>query len=380
MPRLPTVVLLVLLWLAAGAESAAAQAAGYCDRGQQEYAKGDVYGYRYVVAPRDTLYSIAERFCTNVAQLQQLNGIMNPNVLLAGTTLIIPGLGPTPAQECWSPFLSITSPESGASVGSTFNISGRGCGLSQGEVAILVHDSAGREVERFSAPIVRSSASEAAYTFSRLVTIASGQGTTLRLTAQALNATSATIQVTYLGVPPACSPYSPLAIFEPRTGSSVSHSFDVTGEAGPNCRVTLTARDSSGVLLGQANIDSGASTQWRARLTLPNGISNGAYIVLDAYTQVGTRASTTVIFSGALGSGYRNLDSSRCHLAARSSVYSLTNPGGPPVRLLMSNSYLDVQRVVQFGGQLWYAISPAYSEPDEWVSAADVWASGDCGL
>lgn len=381
MPRLPMMVFLVLLWLAIGADSVSAQAAGYCDGGKQEHARGDVYGYRYVVAPGDTLYSIANRFCTPVERLQQLNGIQNPNVLLAGTVLEVPGLGPTLPQGCSSPFVSITSPVSGASVGSTFNISGHGCGLSQSDVVILVQDSAGQEVGRITTPLIRSSASEATYTFSTFVAIANGQGATLRLTAYAGNATSGTIQITFIGVPAACSPFSPFAIYEPQTGSPVSASFDISGVAGSNCRVTVTARDSNGVPLGEASADSGASTQWRTRLTLPNGISNGAYIVLDAYTQTGARASTTVTFSGASGGSYRDLDPARCQLyAAYTGVVSLANPDGPRVRSLSGGSYLTARRVVLFEGQLWYAITLAYSAPDEWVSASDVQATGDCRL
>lgn len=384
MPRLPLVVFLVLLWHAIGADSVSAQATGYCDRGKQVHARGDVYGYRYVVIADDTLYSIAMRFCTSVGQLQQLNGIPNPDFLPAGAVLTIPGLGPTPSQGCSSPFVSITSPASGGSVGSTFNISGHGCGVAQGNVTIHVQDSAGYEVGRISTPIMRSSTSEAAYTFSTLVTITSGQGATLRLTAYAPNATSDMVQVTFFGMPAACSPSSPFAIYEPRADPQAPYTFDVSGAAGSNCRVTVTARDMNGVILGEASADSGASTQWRTRLTLRYAVSNGAYISFEAQnTQTGARAYTTAIFNGASGDRYRNLDPTRCQLqlvATSTGVYSLANPDGPKVRLLSSGSYLAARRVVQFNGHLWYAITLAYNEPDEWVPASVVRAINDCGL
>lgn len=44
----------------------------------------------YIVLPGDTLSSIASRFGTSVALIAQRNGILNPNRILAGQTLIVP--------------------------------------------------------------------------------------------------------------------------------------------------------------------------------------------------------------------------------------------------------------------------------------------------
>lgn len=41
----------------------------------------------YTIKPGDTLSGIALRFGTTVAELQQLNGITNPNLIYAGTTI-----------------------------------------------------------------------------------------------------------------------------------------------------------------------------------------------------------------------------------------------------------------------------------------------------
>lgn len=47
----------------------------------------------YVVARGDTLGAIAARFGTTVSRLSELNGIGNPNLILAGASLVIDGTG-----------------------------------------------------------------------------------------------------------------------------------------------------------------------------------------------------------------------------------------------------------------------------------------------
>ena len=41
----------------------------------------------YTIQPGDTLSGIALKFGTTVAELQRLNGIRNPNLIYAGTTI-----------------------------------------------------------------------------------------------------------------------------------------------------------------------------------------------------------------------------------------------------------------------------------------------------
>lgn len=50
---------------------------------------------QYVVQPGDTLLNIARRFNTTLTTLVQLNGISNPNRILVGQTLTLPGAAPT---------------------------------------------------------------------------------------------------------------------------------------------------------------------------------------------------------------------------------------------------------------------------------------------
>jgi LysM repeat protein len=53
----------------------------------------------YTVQSGDNLFRIALRFNLTVAQLAAANGIANPNVIIVGTILKIPGCGTTPASS-----------------------------------------------------------------------------------------------------------------------------------------------------------------------------------------------------------------------------------------------------------------------------------------
>jgi LysM repeat protein len=65
----------------------------------------------YIVQPGDTLSRIAARFGTTVQALVQTNGILNPNLIFAGQSLIVPGgtgiITPTPTVP---PGVTVTAP------------------------------------------------------------------------------------------------------------------------------------------------------------------------------------------------------------------------------------------------------------------------------
>jgi len=55
--------------------------------------------FAYVVKAGDTFFLLAQRFGTTVATLQSLNPTVNPNDLVVGSTLCIPGAAP-PVTTC----------------------------------------------------------------------------------------------------------------------------------------------------------------------------------------------------------------------------------------------------------------------------------------
>jgi N-acetylmuramoyl-L-alanine amidase len=57
----------------------------------------------YVVAPGDTLFSIAARYGTSVQEIVTLNGLGNPNVIFAGQYLSLPGGQPQTVTATASP-------------------------------------------------------------------------------------------------------------------------------------------------------------------------------------------------------------------------------------------------------------------------------------
>jgi hypothetical protein len=110
----------------------------------------------YVVQRGDTLYSIARRFGTTVAELSRLNGIQNPNIIRVGQRLLIPTQPttptPTPAVP-WSPpdaQIEVLSPVAAAVYRSPIQV----IGFSQtfeAQVNLRLLDEAGETIaERFT--------------------------------------------------------------------------------------------------------------------------------------------------------------------------------------------------------------------------------------
>jgi LysM repeat protein len=113
---------------------------GVYDHGPSMYANGTVSGNVYTVAAGDTWYSIGVRFGMPWETISTYNG---GGGLYPGRQLIIPGLASTPAPPK-GPYVSITSPPPGATLASTFTVSGKGAGLYEGNVVVTAKDSAGR--------------------------------------------------------------------------------------------------------------------------------------------------------------------------------------------------------------------------------------------
>jgi LysM repeat protein len=117
----------------------ATSASGVYDRGPSMYASGTVYGNVYTVAAGDTWYSIGQRFGLPWETISAANG---GGGLYPGRQLIIPGLSSAPPPQ--NTYVSITNPQPGAMLPSTFTVSGKGAGLPEGNVVVTAKDSAGR--------------------------------------------------------------------------------------------------------------------------------------------------------------------------------------------------------------------------------------------
>lgn len=296
------ITLLAVLWLVLAASASSAQSPGIVDNGWMPHAQGPLNGDIYTVIWGDTVFSISRRFNVDQYTLMSYNGIPSPYRLLAGQPIRIPtsGPGPTP-QPCPSPFLTITSPPPNATVGTTFAVSGSGCGLFEGNVVIRALDSRGVQVGQvvttLSGPNVGIGGQG---TYNVTMTVPGAQGPTLTLLAISNNVEYSRVTVTLSGgggMPGQCA--SPaLSIFEPGEGATVPASFTVRGDAAFNCTVTITARDGGGRQLGTASAGTFQGTQWSTTLALQGGIAPWSDIFIEARTNGGGVAQRRVRFDG----------------------------------------------------------------------------------
>ena len=102
---------------------------GVYDHGPSMYANGTVTGNVYTVAAGDTWYSIGVRFGLPWETISAANG---GGGLYPGRQLIIPGLSSTP-PPAQSTYITITNPQPGAMLPSTFTVSGKGAGSARGQ-------------------------------------------------------------------------------------------------------------------------------------------------------------------------------------------------------------------------------------------------------
>jgi LysM repeat protein len=113
------------------------------DRGPSLHARGPIQGNIYSVMLGDTTFSISRRFGLTVDQLSAANGLPDPSRIYAGQKLVIPGLGPCPPPPA-KPFITISSPTSGAQLPPTFTVTGTGGGLFEGSLVVRAMNNAGQ--------------------------------------------------------------------------------------------------------------------------------------------------------------------------------------------------------------------------------------------
>lgn len=312
MRRSLILMLLTALWLLAASPPAAqatasafpgcppsSPSAGINDNGCTQHAQGPIFGDVYTVIWGDTVFSISRRFNVDQYYLVSYNQI---SMLLAGQNIRIPTSGPGPGpvpQPCPSPFLTISDPPSGRTVGTTFAVSGSGCGLFEGNVVIRALDSRGVQVGQVVTTLSGTNVGIGGQgTYNVTMTVPGAQGPTLTLVASSNNMDYSRVTVNFNGGMPGQCASSALSIFEPGEGANVLASFTVSGDAAFNCTVTITARDGGGRQLGTASAGTFQGTQWSTTLALQGGIAPWSDIFIEARTNGGGVAQRRVRFDG----------------------------------------------------------------------------------
>ena len=105
---------------------------GGCNLGPIPHAMGPLNGNVYTVVAGDTLFSIAQRFCTTTSQLAAANGIRHPSLIFVGQRLTVP-VGPGPSPSPTPPaqrYVTMSFPVNGAVLPTTTSWTASGTGAS----------------------------------------------------------------------------------------------------------------------------------------------------------------------------------------------------------------------------------------------------------
>ncbi len=276
---------------------------GVYDRGRSEHAQGTVSGSTYYVVRGDTIFSIANRFGVSQSELMRVNNLHSPYRLMAGQTLTIPGLGSSPPPSCTTPWLTIASPTSGANVQATFTVSGRGCGLFEGNVVVQARDSSGRVLAERPTTLQGSNVGaggEGSYSVQLTVNVGVNTPGSIVVSSPGTTAT-ATVPVIFNSV--TSPPW--LSIEYPTSGSNLAPTFTVSGRGAGlfEGNVVVQARDSSGRVLAErpttlqgSTVGTGGEGSYSTQLTVNVGANTPGSIVVSSPGATAT-ATVPVIFN-----------------------------------------------------------------------------------
>ena len=295
---------------------------GVHDRGPRTHARGMVSGSTYWVMYGDTIYSISNRFGVSQSALMQANGIRHPHHLLAGTDITIPGLGAGPSSpSVCTPNLTIVTPVAGATVPTTFTVSGRGCaqanGTVGGNVVVRAVNAAGVLLhERVTILQGATVANGGEGTFAAQLTVAAPVGTTGFVTAAFAGGTAyAVVPVVYGSALPSCvTPY--VTIGNPTSGANLPTTFTVSGRG---CglvggSVLVRALDSAGRVLQErsvplvantAGVSGDASYSTQLTVGLPAGSTGMISVTSPGTTAV---ATVPVVYGGPTPTRFLRID------------------------------------------------------------------------
>lgn len=294
---------------------------GVYDRGRTEHAQGNVNGSTYYVIRGDTVYSISNRFGVGEHQLMSANNLHSPYRLQAGQTLTIPGLGPGPLPPPPPPppihsWLTITQPTSGASLPSTFNVSGRGKGLYEGNVVVQAKDSHGNILAERATTLQGSSVGtggEGSYSVELAVNASPNTPGIIFVYSPGTSANATVPAVFNATAPPPSESW--VTIEYPTSGSQLPATFTVSGRGKGlyEGNVVVQAKDAYGVVLTERvtllqgqNAGAGGEGAYTVQLTVNAGTPGT--IVVHSPGSTGAYAVESVRFNGSPGESWVAID------------------------------------------------------------------------
>ena len=283
---------------------------GVYDRGPTAHAQGTVSGSTYYVVYGDTIYSISNRFGVSEHALMRVNNLHSPYSLQAGQTLTIPGFGPgpTPVPPVYS-WLTISQPTSSAYLPSTFNVSGRGAGLFEGNVVVQAKDSHGNVLTERATTLQGSgvgTGGEGVYSVDLTVNASPNTPGSIVVYSPGTSA-NASVPVTFNGGMPPPPVTSWVTIEYPTSGSHLPTTFTVSGRGAGlfEGNVVVQAKDVYGGLLAEkattlqgSNVGTGGEGSYSVQLAVNVGPNTPGTIVVYSPGSSSAYASIAVTFNG----------------------------------------------------------------------------------
>ncbi len=276
---------------------------GGCNLGPIPRAMGPLNGNVYTVVAGDTLFSIAQRFCTTTNQLAAANGIRHPSLIFVGQRLTVP-VGPGPSPSPTPPaqrFLTMSFPTNGAVLQSPWTASGTGAGLFEGNVVVTAFTNANVQIAQVATTLQGANvgAGGAGNWSAALTTnVAAGTPGYVIASSPQSNVQPVRVNVTY-GQP---APSATIAVTSPTANALLPRSFNVVGTASgvQQGAVVVQALNPNGTILyaETAVAVPGGSGSWFVTLTVNVAAITDGQIVAFWTQNPAVRSSIPVRFSG----------------------------------------------------------------------------------
>lgn len=276
---------------------------GGCNLGPIPRAMGPLNGNIYTVVAGDTLFSIAQRFCTTVNQLAAANGIRHPSLIFAGQRLTVP-VGTTPSPTPPPPaqrFLTMSFPTNGAVLQSPWTASGAGAGLFEGNVVVTAFTSAGVQIAQVATTLQGANPGAGGagnWTATLTTNVAAGTPGYVIASSPQSNVQPVRADVIY-GQP---APSAAIAITSPTANVLLPRSFNVVGTASGVQQgavvVQALSRDGAILYAETAVAVPGGSGSWFVTLTVNVPSITDGQVVAFWTQNPAVRSTIPVRFSG----------------------------------------------------------------------------------